>query len=318
MNRFKRGLAALAVSLLALTGIAVASPAQAATVAQANALKGFPGATPKSSPTSRLAGPYWFYNQALQSAAPGVYQGAFSYIRVEKPYVDYTVDGGQGSHSLIEVAVQQGTGATRQAIEVGFTADKIVNGGSDNPHLFVGRWLNNSFGGYNSGGWVDNPANPINAGDPITSAIGTNKAFDIRYAGGSWYAFYDNVALGMFPGTIWSGAGVTFTSATLMQVFAEVATFSLTPCADMASGVLATPNGTMSRTTTWNVMPVATGAWTPGSLTVQTTPAVTAGVWAIHKYNPTHPSGTPSNTQTRLGGPGYNAAGTGPGTTGSC
>jgi Neprosin len=133
-------------------------------------------------------------------------------------------------HSLAEFAVS--TTNQQQALEVGWTVDNGTFG--DNlTHLFVGRWVNGVFGGYNAGGWVDNGANPVNAGAALTADVGLSKAFGILHSGTNWWLYYNNVAIGSYPDSLWSG---TFTTGSLNQAFGEVAANVASPTTKMGNG----------------------------------------------------------------------------------
>jgi hypothetical protein len=267
--------------------------------------------TTKSSPNARLAGPYWFYNTAYQNVTAGTYNGLFAYMTVDKPFIN-SVAGGD-SHSLIQLGVIQGSGSSRQAIEFGWTVDPSVNGGSTDPHLFAGYRVNNVFGGYNTG-CIDNPSNPVDLGDTLVADIGTVPTFSVWQAPTGtpgWWLSYKSQYVCYFPLTLWSSAGITFTSATQMQGFGELATWNTTPCGNIGRGLYATGTNASSRISTWSLMPVGASAWVSGSQSLSVQPAVPAGVWTI---TPSTTSGSPSPTSARLGGPGYNAAGTGAGT----
>jgi hypothetical protein len=335
MTRFNRALAALAVALMALTGL-VAAPAQAApqpgvpivsptvpnqdpvgpSSAYAPSTK-VPGkdvapiakgalpepgkVTTKSSPNARLAGPYWFYNTAYQNVAAGAYNGLFSYMTVDKPFIN-SVAGGD-SHSLIQLGVIKGSGSSRQAIEFGWTVDPSVNGGSTDPHLFAGYRVNNVFGGYNVG-CVDNPSNPVDLGDTLVGDIGTAPIFSVWQAPTGtpgWWLSYKGSYVCYFPLTLWSGVAGGFTSATQMQGFGELATWNTTPCGDIGRGLYATGTNASSRISTWSLMPVGASSWVPGSQSLSVSPSVPAGWWTI---TPSTTSGSPSPTSARLGGPG--------------
>lgn len=318
-NRIVAGLTAIALvftgSIFAGASSASASPTSPS-YASSSKLKGNPSIKPSASANKRLAGPYYVYNTAYQNVTTGTYDGLFSYMTVQKPYINSGVGG--DAHSLAELAVIQydGVNNVRQIIEIGWTVDPGLNGGSTDPHLFTGAWRNDVFLGFNAaGGLVDNPANPINAGSSLATAIGASKAFDIRYTGGSWYVTYDNVAVGLFPGSIWSGSGVTFTSGEQMQGFGEIGSWNdPTPCTDMGNGLLATPTNASARISSWNLFPVGGSGWTPGTQSLSTNPAF-AGAWTTVQSSI---SGVPSTTSMRYGGPGANAAGTAAGTQGSC
>lgn len=173
--------------------------------------------------------------------------GASAKLLVAEPYEDTTNDG----HSLMEVGARNT--ATGDAIEIGWTVDAALNGGSTQAFLFTGAWDGGVFLGYNATatGYVDNSANPINAGANLHS-VATNptftsriKEFLIQYDNtvacgsdptGGWWVRYDGVYVGCYQNSIW-GAGA-FTSVNDAEYFAEVPTFRTSgkPCSDEGNG----------------------------------------------------------------------------------
>lgn len=204
----KRCIAALAAIVMASTGVSLLSP-----------------------PTAAHAALTYLYAGGRQTGVTA--DGAWANFSVHKP----TLASGD-FHTLAEMSAQSATGG--QFVEVGWTVDTV--GGQ--PKLFVARWLNGVFGGYNTGGWVDYAPTTLNAGDSLASWVGgTSIRFIIQYSSGNWWIAADTAAspawLGYFPGTIWSSVGVTFTTANNFQLFDEMAVNTSTSCTDGGSGVLA-------------------------------------------------------------------------------
>jgi hypothetical protein len=255
-------------------------------------------ATGGSDSVSLMAGPYFFYNVAQSSASPAIAGGSDN-IAIRKPYLDTTDD----YHTLAELAVSKaGTG---NIVEVGFNVDTVVNGNAD-PHVFVFNWTAHTPGCYNACGWVPYGTG-IQAGDNINGDVGLSKFMEIQHFSGAWWIAYGGSWMGYFPDSDWAGS--TFTSIDFTQVFGEVAAGTTTPCTDMGNGVL----GNSSNTAT---------AAKLGSYTQ--VPNVSNNVL-------TGPSSVPNTIPTNVyvsyaqsartfvyGGPGWNSAGTGAGTTGSC
>jgi hypothetical protein len=251
-----------------------------------------------SGSVSLMAGPYFFYNVAQSSASPAIAGGSDN-IAIRKPYLDTTDD----YHTLAELAVSKsGTGNT---VEVGWNVDAVVNGNT-NPHLFVFNWVGGTPGCYNGCGFVPYGTG-VQAGDDINGDVGTSKFVEIQQFSGAWWIAYGGNWIGYFPNNDWPGS--TFTNIDFTQVFGEVAAGTTTPCTDMGNGVL----GNSANTAT---------AAKLGSYTQ--VPNVSNNVL-------TGPSSVPNTIPTNVyvsyaqsartfvyGGPGWNSAGTGAGTTGSC
>jgi hypothetical protein len=270
-----------------------------------------PGAN--STPNARLTTSY-FYSGAKQTGTNA--EGATVRVGIHKPYMqtgDY--------HTLAELAIIQNGANGANIVEVGWTRDPAVNQywngsawvGSDEPHLFVYSWVNGNGQCYNGCGWVDYAPNPIDVGSALTSSIGLRKQFAAQYFQSRWWIQYDGAWLGYFPGTMWSGASpaATFTSTSEVQGFFELATPSSTPCSDMATGVVgAQSSATSGQFGSYGLVnPAAgspTGAW--GS---------TVGNGNTGKYHAVITSSVPP-LSVWGGGPGWNAAGTGNGSAGSC
>lgn len=248
-----------------------------------------------------LTGPYYFYAGAWQILGAG--ESATTYdvnLNIEAPYLDTTND----AHTLAEQAIQSSD--TQQTVELGSTHDPSVCGAGNSPCLFAGSWKNGVFLGYNTG-FVDYAPNATDLGDTLTT--GTVKRFYSTYSGGVWWMSYESQWVGYFPGSIWTNApnSVTFDKGGVFNGFYEVATKSTgdtTPCTDMGNGKLA------SDTTSARSYSNAISGTLPGAIANNFVGYDTDGTGYTHVQ-------TTART-TRTGGPGYNAAGTGVGTTGSC
>lgn len=190
---------------------------------------------------SSCSGACYFYAGARRggdSATPVT--GVASQVRVAQPAKD-SVD----YHSLAEISAQKTIGGQQQIIEVGWTVDPTVNGGSTTPHLFVYRWINGVGGNYNGSGWVDYASNATNAGSDVSADIGTQPWMEIQYSGGNWWIFYKNNWIGYFPESLWTNAGVTgFNNTTFQQTFGEIAAAHDPTCTDMGNGNFPSASGT--------------------------------------------------------------------------
>lgn len=192
-----------------------------------NAPKGLP---PDQGPGAKdevvLAGPYYY---AAARSVPNleVREGAGVGMVVYSPTIPLAL-----THSLAELAVQGGP-QSDNIVEIGWTVDRIVNGGSVDPHLFVYRWVNSVGGTYNGSGWVQfNNAIVPGMKLPVNSS---------GYAGyviwqGNWWGWWNNQWVGYFPGSIW-GPGV-FTETNFHQWFGEVYRLADPPQTQMGNGVM--------------------------------------------------------------------------------
>ena len=147
-------------------------------------------------------------------------------MKIEAPVVNPTQ---YGEHSLQEIALQNR--ARTSTVEIGWTVDPSLNGDAL-PHLFVYHWVGGQESCYNGCGFVQ-VSRTIQAG----MALPVHKAanFAIRNVGGDWWVFYDNQAVGYFPGSLWNG---TYQTAQLVSAFGEVAeNYQDTPsCTQMGDG----------------------------------------------------------------------------------
>ena len=140
-------------------------------------------------------------------------------------------------HSLQELALQT-TGGTASAntIEIGWTVDPGVNGDYQ-PHLFVFHWINGQPTCYNGCGFVQ-VSTTVRAGMAVSA--GSSASFALRYYAGNWWAYYNNVPFGYFPGSEWGGA---FTSAQVVSAFGEVSADTQPSCTQMGDGVYGSASG---------------------------------------------------------------------------
>lgn len=286
------------------------SPNDRPTVAKM-APKGKPGKLTRAlSPAGKLlAGPFYHYVGGRQLiAAPG-YAGITANFWVGNPGIhtgSAPQDGG-GTHSLAEIAVESAD--QQQSVEVGWIKDPgICAADPTNPCLFVGAWVNNVFQGYN-GGFVDYAPSTLDAGDSLASYVGTAPALEIQYFSGAWWVEAAGQWVGYFPGTLWSGVSPGFTAGRMFQLFGEVASTETDgkPCSDMGTGDQGSSGGSgTSVARISSATYIGSGGVLP-SLTYFRSPTI-AGYTNV----------TPSTRSFWYGGPGYNGAGTGVGTKGSC
>jgi hypothetical protein len=185
---------------------------------------------PSSAPRAPLAPAKarYFYASAYQWAEA---DGAQGHFRVAEPKV------AKGEcHSLAELAVESKDG--KQIVEVGWTVDPGLFGGSTAPHLFVFYWVNGKeapcYDECSGGGFV--PTSKL-AGSEV--GPGTEADLSIVYSRGRWDIVEDNlITIGYYPESLWQKAHVSFTKVVLTQWFGEVATGpSVTrPCSQMGTG----------------------------------------------------------------------------------
>jgi hypothetical protein len=339
---------AQAVSLLAAPAPAVTSEIRKPVARAGEYVKGIPTAATEAKAkgsklsAQRLACPpvCYHYATALRQASgttnTGVTQVA-GIVSQHKPY------RGSEFHTIWEVAIVDHFAAGGEnRIEAGWNVDNAVNG-DDNPHFFVYNLVNGGGGCYNGCGWLDNPnENAVNAGTSLayTACCVTPTAYyqyRIERVTGrpswctgatctagwgvgvnGWQIIQKNQGAadripGGFPDTHWTSAGASFTAAPEYQMFWELASGGTTPCADMGAGTYG--SGTLphssadllaasdsSGTTNWDSVSVDPAGDSPSAFRVFDG----AGY------------GTPDPDRVRGGGPGWNAAGTGAGSVGSC
>lgn len=144
-------------------------------------------------------------------------------------------------HSLFEIAVQSTD--QQQVVEAGWTVDSGVFG-DNNPHFFVGKWVNGTWGGYSDANWNDYaPNTTVNRGTDLSSYVGgAEKTISVQYASTGttgWWVFFDGSAVGWFSNSLWTSP--TFTQTGKIQLFGEVAANVAAPCTNMGNGIY--PNG---------------------------------------------------------------------------
>lgn len=221
-----------AVSLLAIGGSA---PVQAGPnppkPAAAAAVKGHPSIRTPQARLLTCSPACYFYNKGSQGFASAPYPtGFYASFTIANPAI-----AADGYHSLGEISVEMTIGGQRQIVEAGWR-----KASGDVTRFFVGHWVAGAWQGYNAG-FTDYAGTAPNAGDALTT--GVNRKFGIVYSGSSWWIWEGPVSgaggdwVGYFPGTNWTGAGVSgFDHSTFSQAFLEVASSSAAPCTDMGDG----------------------------------------------------------------------------------
>jgi len=317
---YKRLLGVVFATLLAAG--AMSAPAQAADKAVpkipthvgsfkngVHAPKGKPPTNSGTSVSLLSGGPYYAYNEGHQFiTSPDSAKGIQAGFNVGNP----TIASG-AYHSLGEAAVRKVINGQPNFVEIGWTKDTAVCGGTGGPCLFAFWWKNGVGTCYNGCGWTDYAPNTMNLGAALTA--GTTYTFGIQYdpTGGNWW-LYSNTGtgttsnwLGYFAGTLWTannayGPPVSgFTDVDKVQVFGEVAEDdnfgSGLACTDMGKGV----QGSVGNTTAAYVSSatlVGPSAGLTTSLTQLLQPDPYSG------YSMVWP-GTPPSTRTfYFGGPG--------------
>lgn len=315
------GVAALAVSLLAYSapahaahGVGNGKPPKvtAHNSHPVDGVQGIKGQPDRKATASKLLVTCPCFNyakgqQTFTSGYPNTVQGK---ALISSPYVQPT----SGNHSLMELAVtHHETSGKRNIVEVGWTKDpSVCTASTTNPCMFVFSWVNDVPQGYGTGfvRYTGSGASAYGPGDSLSALVGTAHVFGIQLdvpTGNVWVYFASattNEWVGYYPASVWTAGGFTMTSWDTIQPFAEVADVNTDkPCTDMGTGDLATAtvggywtqmnhNATAAPSFTWSVAPSGIGS----------------------EYN----AATVSGTTARLGGPGWNSAGTGVGTKGSC
>ncbi len=239
-------------------------------------------------------------------AAGNLKEGARVEAHIEKPAMDST-DWSGGAHTLGELAVIDS--ATNSYVEIGY---RIANDQGDGwTHLFLSAWKNGTWLGYNAtGGFADNGAVSVNAGDNINTQVGTSQrlvAQRVQSGGAStpgWWMGYGTPSqwIGIYPdSTIWlAGTSTPFTNANEVDAYDEIASKHFPTCTDMGKGVLGSASGSYptsgSEMASFATEATAGGAYSATNFTgVSNTDATK---WkAILK--------TADSTTAREGGPGY-------------
>jgi hypothetical protein len=332
----RRVLTSLTGLAFVLAGLSVAAaPSQAVTIgtkASVNAAHQLPPANHSAGSFRALSGgTTWVWAGGDQTLAAGsTAGGAAASLLVAEPYIDSAHD----NHTLAEVAARNASNGN--TIEVGWTVDPSLNGGSTQPFLFTGAWKLGVFLGYNATatGYVDNGSNPVNAGANLHSVAVdptfTNriKQFLIQYdntvacgsdPSGGWWVKYAGVYVGCYQNSIW-GAGA-FTTVNNAEYFGEVATPLLSgkPCSDGGNG---SPGNTA-------VLPLdatdpaffASTSWVNGSTGVTSSNTLYAQDSNSNSTSAAYDSfsvGSTGNRTFTYGGKGWTSTGTTPGNKGYC
>jgi hypothetical protein len=296
------------------------APTKKASITEWDA-KGNPLIKPQTGTKRVLAGGYTYVGgrQMLNSTTTAT--GSSGNLLVANPYCPNT------DHCLTEMSVQDA--AQQNTIEIGWNRDFALYGDTKT-HLFVYYWIGGVGQGYNALGsaWVDNPSNATNAGADLSSVVSATfpanvKQFIIVHqatqcgptAGvNGWWLWYDGSAIGCYPDTTWAAGVMDTSTIKVFQWFGEeYSSTTTTPCGDLGNG----KGGTSY------VAPLdATDPAYIGSTSItNTSPATTTNLSLFAtdatKYNATRVS-SPGTTTFTYGGPGWNAAGTATGSTGSC
>jgi len=183
--------------------------------------------------------------------------GLFSSMGALNPTLDSTAPNYE-AHTLIELAMVQGSGATRQVMEVGLrkaTGDTTMK-------VFAYLWKNGTGCGYSmvnlcGTAYSFHPCDTVagvnncsqttdnwDLGQSVPS--GTTMRVGIEYSGGDyWWTVYQSGGtlerLGWVDGAFYTSAGITFTSADEIWAFAEVGPGGgALGCTDVGDGVLPT------------------------------------------------------------------------------
>ncbi|KAA2252421.1 DUF239 domain-containing protein [Solihabitans fulvus] len=144
-------------------------------------------------------------------------------------------------HSLQELALQNtNSTTTADTVEIGWTIDPGTYGDYQT-HLFVFFWINGQPQCYNAGCGFVQVSSTVTAGMTLTP--GTYGSFALRNYNGDWWAYYNNVPFGYFPGSEWGGA---FTTAHTVSAFGEVSAPSQPSCTQMGDGVFGSQSGASS------------------------------------------------------------------------
>ena len=160
------------------------------------------------------------YAEAIENT---VADGARGYFTIAKPVV------APGDHSLAEIAAVSFN--DQQAVEVGWTVDRALNG-DDDPHLFVYHWVDNQRTCYNACGFVptNEPGYTVGMKLPVTT---TSVQFSVLHRGTGWAIGYNGHQVGTFPDSLWTNR---FKGAALFEWFGEVNSQNANPCTQMGNG----------------------------------------------------------------------------------
>lgn len=239
---------------------------------------------------------------AFAAAARSVnfhYAGAYQVVAAEGTYANLVVGkpklATDDYHTLAEIAVQAGPSAARNIVEVGWTVDRGVNGGSSDPHLFVYHWVDGKESCYNACGFVQY-SRTVFPGDKL--AQGTVKRMGVQYFNGAWWIAFESEWVGYFPGALWNNR---YTKSDAIQWFGEVASSTLKPCSGMGTGVHPTDEFASARLGTINLL----NAGAPPSVSLNVQSPQPAGITAASSTGPVYAGIRTSSARTvRYGGPG--------------
>ena len=148
--------------------------------------------------------------------------------------------GASDYHTLGEIAVESSDG--QQIVEIGWTVDLAVNGDRQ-PHLFSFHWVDGGATCYNGCGWVQ-MSSTHSPGMRLTT--GETHDYSIRLINGDWWLYFDNDAMGYYPGSLWTGR---FSAMGFTQWFGEVSAMTTSPCTEMGNGKLGADTSSASFTT---------------------------------------------------------------------
>ncbi|MFF3073784.1 neprosin family prolyl endopeptidase [Kitasatospora sp. NPDC057904] len=220
--RIRRTAAALAAAL----GILTAAPATASTTATPAATALAP-VVPSAAPLADGTGPICWFG-ACYDYVSGRQQTDATGASIRMLQSSPTLKSGDtDAHSLQELAVQSTD--RKSTVEVGWTVDLGLNGDLL-PHLFVYHWVDGKESCYNACGFVQ--VSPVyTAGMALQP--GDAARYGIRNLAGDWWIFYDQHAVGYFPGSLWNG---TYTRTQVISAFGEVAHGTGSTCESMGDG----------------------------------------------------------------------------------
>jgi hypothetical protein len=166
------------------------------------------------------------------------------------------------AHSLGEIGLSSMDG--RQIVEIGWHVDVRVNGDAQ-PRLFVFHWIDGAATCYNACGWVQ--VSTTNR-PGMRIAPGEYADYLIQRQGQDWWLYYNDDALGYFPGSLWTAAGTSYTDVGIAQWFGEIAAASPESCSEMGNGVFG--NDPAATTMSELTLVSATGAQVAASADIGT------------------------------------------------
>ena len=245
------------------------------------------------------------YGRILENADADPASGLSADITIGKPF---TQSG--SNHSLGEVAVQSAD--QQDIVEIMWRVNTVTRP-DGNPVLDAYHWIDGAGQGYRVG-YVDNAANPINLGAGLPKPV--NKNFVIGSDASNFYVGYDGSWVATLPKSRFGADEFALASDQVQigQVFYEVAADGAGeehPCDDMGTG--------------WDSNPFVSGtgslfnfAWAGSATSVSVTGGIVTNPSGITGDPDAYHFATTSATSGRGSGPGWNAAGTAPGTKDAC